>query len=70
MSNKSILESAGGINPQTPPSQVEGVKEDQAEINPDPGALTGDVANISRRSGLSKREIMEDLSRQRFPWDE
>ena len=24
----------------------------------------------SRRPGLSKREIMEQLSRERFPWDE
>ncbi len=24
----------------------------------------------SRKAGLSKREIMEELSRARFPWDE
>jgi len=70
MSNKSRLDSAGEINPQTPSSQVEDTKEAQAEMIPDPGTLTGNVVNNSRRSGLSKREIMEDLSRQRFPWDE
>lgn len=26
--------------------------------------------NNSRRASLSKREIMEELSRARFPWDE
>lgn len=27
-------------------------------------------SNRSRKSGRSKREIMEELSRARFPWDE
>jgi len=27
-------------------------------------------ANGSRKAGLSKREMMEELSRQRFPWEE
>jgi hypothetical protein len=27
-------------------------------------------AGHSRKPGLSKREIMEQLSRERFPWDE
>jgi hypothetical protein len=27
-------------------------------------------SNHSRRVGISKREIMEELSRARFPWDE
>lgn len=27
-------------------------------------------ASHSRKPGLSKREIMEQLSRERFPWDE
>ena len=27
-------------------------------------------ANGSRRASLSKREMMEELSRERFPWEE
>jgi hypothetical protein len=53
-----------------PSSQVDSVKEDQTEIIPDPESPAGRVANNSRRAGHSKREIMEELSRQRFPWDE
>jgi len=70
MSNKSTLDCGGGAKSETSSSQAEEVKEDQAEMIPDPGTLTGNAANNPRRSGLSKREIMEELSRQRFPWDE
>ncbi|MBU3551529.1 hypothetical protein [Polynucleobacter sp. MWH-Berg-3C6] len=70
MTNKSISECAGEVQSGTPSPQVEGVKEDQAEMISDSEALTGSAANNTRRSGLSKREIMEELSRQRFPWDE
>ena len=70
MTNKSTLECADGVRPQTSPSQVGGAQEDQAEMIRAPEVLTGNIANSSRRSGLSKREIMEELSRQRFPWEE
>jgi hypothetical protein len=70
MTSKSTLECAGEVKPQTPSSQLEDAKEDQVEMISDPKAPTGNVANNPRRSGLSKREIMEELSRQRFPWDE
>ena len=70
MSNKSTLDCGGEAKSEPPSSQMEGVKEDRAEIIPDPESPVGRAANISRRAGLSKREIMEELSRQRFPWDE
>jgi hypothetical protein len=70
MTDKPTSECVDEVKSQKPSSQVEVAKEDQAETIPGPEALTRNIANNSRRSGLSKREIMEELSRQRFPWDE
>jgi hypothetical protein len=70
MSNKSTLDCGSGAKSETSFSQVDGVREDQAEIILDSENSAGRVANNSRKAGLSKREIMEELSRQRFPWDE
>lgn len=70
MSNKSTLDCGAEAKSETSSSQVDGIKEDQAEIILDSESPAGRAANNSRRAGLSKREIMEELSRQRFPWDE
>ena len=48
-----------------------GVKHKQGEGMP--SNLEGEIkqgSNHSRKSARSKREIMEELSRARFPWDE
>lgn len=47
-----------------------GIKHEQGGV---PSNLEGEVkqgSNHSRKTGHSKREIMEELSRARFPWDE
>ena len=46
------------------------VKKEPPETLADSECSTVRRGSNSRRTGLSKREIMEDLSRQRFPWDE
>jgi hypothetical protein len=45
-------------------SKPDDSQSDQGEIAPD------QKTNNSRKNALSKREIMEQLSRERFPWDE
>lgn len=40
---------------------------DQASTEKSPQSK---VAYDQRKAALSKREIMEELSRQRFPWDD
>jgi hypothetical protein len=46
------------------------VKKELPETPVDSERSTEQGVSNSRRAGLSKREIMEELSRQRFPWDE
>jgi hypothetical protein len=45
-------------------SKADDSQVDQGEI------ATDQKAENSRKNALSKREIMEQLSRERFPWDE
>ena len=66
MANQSKLESEDGLKPQRPAD----IRKEQVEVTVDHEGLTEAGPTTSRRSGLSKREIMEELSRQRFPWDE
>jgi hypothetical protein len=66
MANQSKLESEDGLKPQTPAD----IRKEQVEVTVDHGSSTATRPATSRRAGLSKREIMEELSRQRFPWDE
>lgn len=70
MTDKSKLESATEAKAQTSPPKVEDAKEDQLEGLNENTALTGYGTAHPRRAGLSKREMMEQLSRERFPWDE
>ena len=55
---------------QAPLPKEEDVKKELPETPADSERSTEQGASNSRRAGLSKREIMEELSRQRFPWDE
>ncbi|QWE03934.1 hypothetical protein [Polynucleobacter sp. JS-JIR-II-50] len=57
------------VNPQAPSSQTEDAKKEHEEALGHEFAANSEAHN-SRRGGSSKREIMEELSRQRFPWDE
>ncbi|MBU3615791.1 hypothetical protein [Polynucleobacter sp. JS-Polo-80-F4] len=57
------------VNPQAPSSPAEDVKKEQEEVINHESAADPKAHN-PRRGGPSKREMMEELSRQRFPWDE
>jgi hypothetical protein len=63
MTNESASESADGVKP-------EDLKKDQTGSHADPKGLTEQSSSSLRKAGLSKREIMEELSRERFPWEE
>ncbi|BDT75818.1 hypothetical protein [Polynucleobacter sp. KF022] len=62
------LEYVGKMNPLRLTSLEEDRKKEQAEILADQAHWKKYGTN--RRSGASKREIMEELSRERFPWEE
>ena len=62
------LEIVGTMNPQRLTSLEEDRKKDQAEIIADQAHWRKHGTN--RRNSASKREIMEELSRERFPWEE
>ena len=49
--------------------KTEEVGQVQANIPEQQGEIQQSSYN-SRKAGKSKREIMEELSRARFPWDE
>ena len=68
MSDKSNVEFVGQIKPQKLTSLAEDFKKEQAEIIADQEHWKKHGTN--RRNGASKREIMEELSRERFPWEE
>ncbi|QWE20114.1 hypothetical protein [Polynucleobacter sp. AP-Kolm-20A-A1] len=55
---------------QEPSIEIESGNKAQDDSLVDCDYLTKPEAANSRRPGLSKREIMEELSRERFPWDE
>ena len=49
--------------------KTEELGQEKADI-PDQQGENQESSYSSRKAGKSKREIMEDLSRARFPWDE
>jgi hypothetical protein len=63
MTNELASESVDGVKP-------EDLKKDQTGNQADPTGLTEQSSSSSRKARLSKREIMEELSRERFPWEE
>jgi len=70
MTDAAKSEFVSGSEPKNQPEKTEDIKKDQPEVLATNEDLTkGEVAN-PRRTALSKREIMEQLSRERFPWDE
>ncbi len=70
MMNESKLDSADEEKHQKPPSEDGDAKKERAEDAVDQESSTEHRATNTRKAGVSKREIMEELSRQRFPWDE
>jgi hypothetical protein len=57
-------------SPKTPDPSAQGREavESQKELASDEASAAQDSSRVKK--ALSKREIMEQLSRERFPWDE
>ena len=64
------LEYLGKMNPQKQTSLVEDSKKELDEIHADQAHWVKYGTNRSTKSAKSKREIMEKLNRERFPWEE
>jgi hypothetical protein len=70
MTNHSNIEPAKKEGLKNESSTLEEWGREQSETLSDQGGKGLQAPNHSRRAGRSKREIMEELSRARFPWDE
>ena len=64
------LEFVGPIKAHRLTSIAEDAREKQEEILADQAHWAKYGTNRSTRAAKSKREIMEELSRERFPWEE
>ncbi|MBU3624296.1 hypothetical protein [Polynucleobacter sp. AP-Latsch-80-C2] len=58
------------LKPEDPSSLKEGEGSVQSEILSDSERRAKYGSNSSRKATQSKREMMEALSRERFPWEE
>lgn len=70
MHDESNLEYLGKANPQKLTSLAEDIKKDQEEIHADTEHWKRYGINRSTKAAKSKRELMEELTRERFPWEE
>jgi hypothetical protein len=58
------------IQSQKATSLEEGSGESQSQMRIDTESVNASENNGARKAGLTKREIMEHLSRERFSWEE
>jgi hypothetical protein len=70
VTNESNIEFLGKVRADKQTSLAEDAKKDQAEISADKAYWIKHGVNRSTRATKSKSEIMEELSRERFPWEE
>ena len=70
MANESNLEFVGKINAKKLTSLGEDSKKEQEESYADSEHWAKYGTNRSSKAAKSKSEIMEELSRERFPWEE
>lgn len=70
MADKSNLEFMGKLEAKKLTSLAEDSKNEQAEIHADQAHWAKYGINRSTKATKSKSEIMEELSRERFPWEE
>ncbi len=70
MADESNVEFVGKIKAEKLTSSAEYSKNDLAEIHADQAHWAKHGTNRSIRAAKSKREIMEELSRERFPWED
>lgn len=70
MNDESNLEYLGKTNPQKLTSLAEDIKKDQEEIRADMDHWKKHGVNRSTKAAKSKCEMMEEMTRERFPWEE
>ena len=70
MTDESNLEFLGKIKAEKLTTLAEDSKNELAEIHADQAHWAKHGTNRSTRAAKSKSEIMEELSRERFPWEE
>ena len=70
MADEFNIEFVGKMKPEKLTSIAEDFKKEQAEIIADREHWAKYGTNRSTKAAKSKREIMEELSRERFPWEE
>ena len=67
---ESNLEFVGKVKADKPTSFAEDSKKEQEEILADQAHWAKHGTNRPTKAAKSKSEIMEELSRERFPWEE
>ena len=70
MTDESNLEFVGKVKTEKLTSLAEDSKNELAEIHADQEHWKKYGTSRSSKAAKSKREIMEELSRERFPWEE
>jgi len=70
MTDESNIEFAGKVKPERLTSLAEDSKNELAEIHADQAHWAKHGPNRSTRAAKSNSEIMEELSRERFPWEQ
>ena len=70
MTKELNLEYGGKDKPQKSPAPKEDCKKEQDQVFGNQESLAKSDSNRLRKAALSKREIMEELSRARFPWED
>lgn len=70
MTDESNLEFVGKVKAEKLTSLAEDAKNELAEIHIDQEHWKKYGTNRSSKTAKSKRGIMEELSRERFPWEE
>jgi len=70
MTDKSNIEFVGKVKADKLTSLAEDSKTELAEIHADQAHWARHGTNRSSKAAKSKREIMEELSRERFSWED
>lgn len=70
MTEEFNLEYGDKDKPEKSSAPKEGRKKEQDQALGNQESLAKSDSNRLRKAALSKREIMEELSRARFPWEE
>ena len=70
MTDESNIEFVGKVKAEKPTSLAEDSKNELAEIHADQAHWAKHGTNRPSKAAKSKREIMEGLSRERFPWED